>query len=241
MLNVQAISPSRPFDLELDCAAPVLSEDLERLVEGLWQAEQTRRGKAMRDGRIMSAVRVYAGGIHGCIVGYRHLIAQRARPELFSELRVCPVAVSGILQCRDGVVFGRRGNSMTQDPGLWELVPSGGIDANKTQGTTVDYFAQVLTELREETGIRATNIAAIRTLCLVEDTESHVFDIGISLESPLEPAQVLQLHRQDASREYEELRIVPYAQIDDFVGVEALRLVGVSLALLRHSRRLPLT
>jgi len=235
MLNVREIAPS--FDLKLDCDGPVFSEDLESLVEALWQAEQTRRGKAMHDGRIMSAVRVSATGIHGCTVGYRHLIAQRARPELFSQLCVRPVAVSGLLHCRGGIVFGHRANSMTQDAGLWELVPSGGIDTNNS-GTTVDYIAQIRAELSEETGITATDITTIRPFCLVEDTESHVLDIGISLESSLEAAQVLQIHRETASREYDELCVVPQAQIDRFMADGASRLVGVSMALLRQSNQL---
>lgn len=111
-----------------------LSAEVEAEVEHLWQVEQQRRGKALFNGKILSAIEVSPQQIIGRIVEYRHLIAQRARPELFDVLNVRPVAVSGLFECADGLVFGRRAGSMTQDAGLWELVPSGGIDTSKAVG-----------------------------------------------------------------------------------------------------------
>src|ERR1700733_13935178 len=74
-------------------------------VEQLWQAEQQRSGKPLTNGRILSAVEISPQRILGRVAEYRHLIAQRARPELFDVLRVRPVAVSGVLECADGLVL----------------------------------------------------------------------------------------------------------------------------------------
>jgi hypothetical protein len=207
-------------------------------VEQLWQAEQRRCGKPLSNGRILSAVEISPLRIRGRVVEYRHLIAQRARPELFDVLRVRPVAVSGVLECADGIVLGRRAATMTQDAGLWELVPSGGIDTSSVPvGAEVDYRAQILTELHEEIGIDAEWVTSIRPFCLVDDLDSHVLDIGIAMESPLSAGAVLKLHREAATGEYDELRVVDRAEVGRFIQGEASQLVGVSAMLIQESVR----
>lgn len=237
MLNVQHINilPDMEFTIKINGVLPKLSFDLENEVDRLWLAEQNRRGKAIFNGRIMSASTVSSNGIHGYIVEYRHLIAQRARPELFKDLQVRPVAVSGLFECADGIVFGLRSGSMTQDAGLWELVPSGGIDTSKInddnrQQTTdnVDFLSQILTELHQEIGIKSSCVSSIKPFCLVDDTDSHVLDIGIAMESPLSADKVLRAHRLNATKEYDELRVVLHTDVSNFIKHESLRLVKVS-------------
>lgn len=238
MLNVQHILPDTEFIIKINGALPKLSADLENEVERLWLAEQNRRGKAIFNGRIMSASTVSSDGIHGYIVEYRHLIAQRAKPALFKDLQVRPVAVSGLFECADGIVFGRRAESMTQDAGLWELVPSGGIDTSKIHDALhstvkIDFLPQILTELHQEIGIKSSFVSSVNPFCLVDDTDSHVLDIGISIESPLSADKVLRAHHVNATKEYDELRIVSHADVSDFIKHEALRLVKVSAELLQ--------
>jgi len=132
MLKVTQFSASAI--VQVNATPLTLSNVIEAEVERLWQAEQARRGKALFNGKILSAVEITPNGILGQIVEYRHLIAQRAQPELFGALNVRPVAVSGLLDCANGIVFGRRAGSMTQDAGLWELAPSGGLDTSKVAG-----------------------------------------------------------------------------------------------------------
>jgi hypothetical protein len=147
------------------------------------------------------------------------------------------VGVSGLFQCAGGVVFGRRAAALMQDPGQWELVPSGGLDTARLRvGGQVDYRAQILTELHEELGIAAASVSEIRPYCLVEDTDSHVMDIGIALASPLSAAAVLRLHRGAAMPEYDELRIIAPAGAAAFAHAQGPRLVAVSAALLGRPR-----
>ena len=240
MLNVQSIMDYE-FTVSVVGEPPTLSAELENEVERLWLAEQNRRGKAIFNGRIMSASTVSSDGIHGYIVEYRHLIAQRARPELFKDLQVRPVAVSGLFECADGIVFGRRAGTMTQDAGLWELVPSGGIDTSKInddiikQSTVnVDFLYQILTELHQEIGIKSSFVSSVKPFCLVDDTDSRVLDIGIAIESPLSYDEILTIHRNTATKEYDKLRLVPRSEINQFIQDKASQLVGVSMALLQH-------
>jgi hypothetical protein len=209
-----------------------LSALVESEVENLWLAEQRRRGTSIFNGSIFSAVEIVPLRISGRAVEYRHWVAQKARPELFDVLDVRPVAVSGLLECAEGIVFGRRGAAVTQDAGSWELVPSGGLDARNRVPGEVDYCGHCMTELREEIGIDSNAVVSVKPFCLVEDLDSHVLDIGVAMESPLDADTVLRIHRAAVSKEYDELRVVPRAALAEFGRSEAAQLVRVSAALL---------
>lgn len=236
MLKVTSFSSSAA--VRLNDSPLVLPDNIEVEVELLWQAEQARRGKALFNGKMFSAVEITPDTILGRIVEYRHLIAQRAKPELFEALKVRPVAVSGLFECAKGVVFGRRSGAMTQDAGLWELCPSGGLDTSKTAASDeVDYCAQILTELQEEIGISPDDVTEIHPFCLVDDLDSHVIDIGIALTSRLSADEVLAIHRAAATKEYDELLIVPHDEVVQFMADKRGQLVVVSTALLEHRPR----
>ena len=229
MLNVQLLTPSffvavRDFPAKVSAAA-------EKEVERLWRLEQTRRGEIF-NGRILSALDVTSERILCRMAEYRHLVAQRKRHELYQVLKVRPVAVSGLFQCADGIVFGRRADRVTEEPGLWELVPSGGLDASKAAvGDQVDYRSQILTELREEIGIGSSSVNCLGPLCLVDDSHSHVLDIGVELSSSLSAEAISITHREVVSKEYDQLRVVPLGDVDNFIKAEASQLVAVSKAL----------
>lgn len=236
MLSVQMLLPGRKFAVRLTDAPSKLPDGLEREIETLWRAEQERRRKPMVNGRIVSALEATPDGIRARIVEYRHWIAQRIRPELYDLLMVRPLAVSGLLECADGIIFGRRAGTVTQDAHLWELVPSGGLEVcDADHGVDFDYPAQILRELQEEIGIDRAAVCRIDPFCLVSDPDSHVLDIGIAMSSGLSAAAVSGAHRAAGSREYEELRIVPSDEVDAFVRTESSCLVGVSAELVRHS------
>jgi len=238
MLTVHDFSPT--VIVEVLGHAPALPADLETEVHALWQAAQERRGKSLFNGRILSASEIGSTRIAGYIVEYRRLIAQRARPDLFPVLRVRPVAVSGLLHCADGVVFGRRAGSTTQDAGRWELVPAGGVDTNGVEGVSrIDIKRQILAELLEEVGLMPAEVAEVMPFCLIEDHDSHVIDIGIGLKAPgLTSDTVLHAHREGGSGEYGELAVVPQMHIADFIERMSPGVVSVSRALLREYEHL---
>lgn len=234
MLRVQEFLPTATVTV---CGmTSTLPSSVEAEVESLWLAEQQRRGKFLFNGQILSAVSISSERIIGRVVEYRHLIAQRARPDLFDHLMVRPVAVSGLFKCADGIVFGRRSGTMTQDAGLWELVPSGGIDTSKgiKEGGEIDYRAQIIAELQEEIGIDPSSVSLVRPFCLVEDPVSHVLDIGIALVSPLSYDSVRRVHHETAKKEYDELCVIPSTELDSFVKDKKSELVCVSRMLIEH-------
>ncbi len=232
MLSVHSFFPSASI-LVVD--EPLfLSKEINTEVDRLWQAEQQSRGKTLFNGNILSAIKISPEQILGRILEYRHLIAQRACPALFEPLQIRSVAVSGLLECADGLVFGKRANSVTQDAGLWELVPSGGIDASKITQGTIDCRAQLLTELQEETGIHRDLVSNVLPFCLIEDNVSHVIEIGISMTSMLSAEMILRAHREKATEEYDELEIIPLEKIEVFIRDKALSLVDTSIMLIRQ-------
>ncbi len=213
---------------------PSLDAELERRIEEIWRQEQTRRAAPLFDGELLSVVSLASARIETRPVAYRCFVAQRAVPSLFSHLKLRPLAVSGLMRCRDGVVFGRRAATSTQDAGLCELVPSGGVDRRALRPNgRVDVIGQLMAELREETGCSSAAVASAEPFLLVEDTASGVIDIGIDLVLDLDAAAVLAAHRASATDEYDELQIVPVSDLGRFVEDADRPLVEVSLALLR--------
>lgn len=214
-----------------------MDADLEQEVARLWRAEQTRRGSAgaLFDGPILSAVEVAPNRVAGRVGRYRQLIAQRARPELYARLNIRPVAVAGILVCDDGLVFGRRIESVTEAPGQWETVPAGGVDASHVDDRgRIDYRAQILTELEEEVGIPGDEVSAVQPFCLADDTQSRNVEVGIVVRVARNGGDVLAAHEQCASREYMELAVVQPTKVHDFVARLSEPLVEVSEAILNR-------
>lgn len=211
-LFLHPLSPDVAVTIEPDPLE--VPAQLAPIVDAVWEDEQARRGGALFNGRTVSVLSHTPGQIHARIVEYRMVLAKRRRPDLFSALPIRPLAVSGLLRCADGLVFGRRGQGVTTDAGLWELVPSGGLDA--ADGQACGPRQQILTELVEEVGLDATEIRDCRPFCLIEDRATGVFDIGVALQTDLDADAVEKAHRR-ASDEYSELRIVPDHGIAEFL------------------------
>lgn len=215
--------------IELIEPAPVISDALRSQVDSLWLQEKGRRGGSLFDGKILSVVALSSRLITCKLSEYRYLTAQRLNPSLYSDLNVRPLAVTGYLLCRQGLVLGLRSRVNSQDQGLWEVVPSGGLDLQSLSGAdpgrkgpavssvelkakiqSVDYLAQVKLELLEEVGLSWDFIDECQLLCLVEDTDEKVVDIAVCLQAPrLDFAELLEMHKRSGSAEYERLMLLP--------------------------------
>jgi hypothetical protein len=214
-------------------AAPLSDAD-DAQVESAWRRKVGDSGGRLFNGRIAVVRNVLAGAIDVEIDEYRRLIATRTDPDLKARLALRPLAVSGLLSCADGVVFGRRGASNTEAIGQWELAPSGGIDAaTLTPGQKVDAVSQLLIELRGELGLPAAAIKSATMFCTVADRNSGVIDLGIELTAPtLSAADIRAAHTQRGSNEYAELCVLALDALASFVDANRPGIVPVSLALL---------
>ncbi len=206
--------------------SPALAPATLKIIRGIWDREQGKRARPLYDGKLFSLEQREGRRLQGCLVDYSWFIAQRAEPALYAELRLRPVAVSGLLISPDGIVFGKRARDTTQDPGRWEAVPSGGID-----GGTLDPYAKLLEELEEETGCPGSSVARRRTLGVIEDGDRHSVEIGIALETALGATELRRLHDRSDHREYEALEIVPAPELRGFIAER--QPIEVSQALLK--------
>lgn len=232
MITVHDLFPN--VEVRADPGSPPLSADLEKAVATAWEAERARRPD-LTDGTLFSIERFSADRIAGRFVPYRHRIAQRARPELAAALAVRPLAVSGLLLCADGVVFGRRADRLTDAPGKWELVPSGGVEASAADTAgRVDLRRQILAELAEEIGLDAGDVSGLELFCAVEDDDSGIVDIGIALASSLSAETVRRRHAERGSGEYVEIAIIAVSQVPGFVAAREGELPAVSRVLLER-------
>jgi hypothetical protein len=210
-----------------------LADSLERQVQAIWDAEQTGRDKPMLNGELLSLTGRSGNELHGCFLEYQWFVAQRNTPALVEHLRVRPLAVAGLVICADGVVFGQRAHSVTQFPGYWELVPSGGIDHSKIRDDrTINYIDKLVEEFVEETGCPAEVISGPQPFALVEDCYTHVIDIGVQIKTDLSRKQIQGYHKENSSHEYKRLQVVSLNGLQEHVIRNSSQIVGTSLALL---------
>ncbi|HEY1932759.1 MAG TPA: NUDIX hydrolase [Acetobacteraceae bacterium] len=209
--------------IRVEHAMPPLDPALDAEIESLWSTASDRVAAggagALFNGRVFSADTITPDAIVGHLTEYRRIVAQMERPALFHALRLRPLAACGVLRCADGIVFGRRHASAVYQAGLWQLPPAGSVDANAVRPDgVVDVAGQLRAELREEVGLSPDDVDAPVPLCVVEHPGSHVCDFGMALTTSLNGEAVLAAHRVRGNGEYPTLRIVPLAELPDFVA-----------------------
>jgi len=213
---------------------PPLKSDLETRVQSLWEFESKRRAGSLFNGRFFSIDEISQDSITGVFVEYRWFIAQQRQPDLFERLRIRPLAVSGMVESTDGLIFGRRGNELTTDAGKWELAPSGGLDSDSClPDHTVDYMRQFFSELSEEVGIEPDQITATSPLTLIEDEMTHVFDLAVAARTHLRTKEIHDAFLR-MQREYSEIKLVEISALSSFVHDQSVSVVPTTLDVLRY-------
>lgn len=235
MLRVESIEPQFQARLGTQPTDPP-SETMNR-IEEIWRQEKIQRGGRLFSGQIFSVAEINSDFATGWLADYRWFLAQRREPDVYAQLLVRPLAVTGLLLCDDGAVIGQRAGHVEQDAGLWELVPSGGVDqsAIKKDGT-VDLAKALTGELGEEIGIMTSDLlSAPEPFVVAEDAKSHVIDVGMFLRAKLSTKDVVARFKSSASNEYVSLDVVSRNEI--FTMADQ-RLTPVSQAIVEHAKRI---
>ncbi len=213
-------------------AAP-FSTAIEQLVNEIWEQEKAKRPHLF-DGEIFTVESISPQRASGRFVPYRYFIAQLNRPDLFSELHLQVLAVSGALFSPEGIVFGLRDKTLTQQGGFWELVPSGGIDRHSLmESGRLDVIKQLMVELEEEVGLASQDITSTEISCLIHDTERHVLDIGVKIETSRPISEILTFHRTIPQTEHIELRVISPAAVAGFMEETGKNFLPASAVILR--------
>jgi len=189
-----------------------------KTIDELWEAEKDIRGENIFNGALFSVDSINKTHITGHLIEYKWFLAQLLQPELFKKIKLQLLAVSGLLQCQGGIVFGQRSTTTTQDSGEWELVPSGGIDNDFIVNNNVLYRQQLLQECQQELAVAENTVELMQPFILVEDTVNHVVDIGMYIKTNLSAAQVKKAFQNNNNHEYQRIEIIPADAAEAFVA-----------------------
>jgi 8-oxo-dGTP pyrophosphatase MutT (NUDIX family) len=216
---------------ELKIGAPWEPPDaIKARVSDIWAEEKKRRGDQLTNGRIYCLAEHRVDFLLIRPSEYRYVLARRRAPDLIKDgLSIRPLAVTGILLCTDGLVFGRRGDKVAADAGLWEPAPAGGL-------SRPDPRAQVLEELEEELGLGQSRIVLCEACGLVEDAPSGVFDVIFRLHTEATAQDVQAGYKTLGSNEYAELAIIRSEDVPAFLRAHHDRLIPALAPMLRLAR-----
>jgi hypothetical protein len=240
MQNVTVHPVSPALAVQVTRPMPPLSPALDARVEALWTraADRVERGGAGRlfNGRVFSIDAITPDLITGHLTEYRRVVAQAEDHALFPDLGIRALAVCGVLRCAGGIVIGRRPAAAVYQPGLWQLCPAGSVDGGAARADgTMDYQAQLRTEIREEIGLPPETLGPATPLCVVEHPGSHVCDLGMAVTTDLGAEAVLAAHRDHGDGEYDPLRIVPVPGLPAFIDWTGDTLVPPAPVFLRRA------
>lgn len=196
--------------------------EVEKQVAKIWNAESRKR--ALFDGELFSIDKVESERLVGNFASYRYYLAQQQIP----TIGIRPLSISGIVRAQDCYLVGRRASTVTQYPGCYELVPSGGVDSGALKGHELNLKDQWLKEFEEETSFRKQDIASWGEALLVWDHQSDSFEW--IQEVVLAPEC---LNRKASTIEYDNLEWVAVDQLDEWIAQHEGQFVPLSLALLQ--------
>ena len=207
--------------LVVDAGALTIPVEVEISVANLWAAAKVE-APDMFDGPVLSVRRWEGAVLTVEHVRYRHVVAAWRDQKLAELLQIRPLAVTGILSCPQGVVFGQRGSGVAEARCTWELVPSGGA-------VDIDLRRQIATEAAEEIGLAGDEISIGEPLALI--VTSQLIDVLFPMATYLSANDIIERHRQRGSREYD--RLLVSTSLDEFVRSHS-DLVAASRAIIDH-------
>jgi hypothetical protein len=221
--------------LELRCVRPVWrsSPEVDREVARIWNGAATNSDRSLHDGTIL-CVSELRDPVEVAPVAYRYFFAQTVAPRLFSH-PLTALAVSGIVTCEGKLVLGRRSESVVQDAGMLELMPSGSVDADRVSPDgEVDVAAQFRQELYEELGIPAEQASEACVLGLIEDRDKHVVDVVIGARLICTFAALVHAHSRLQRPEYTSLLAVTPDELQQMIDSGRDRISAVSIAIFEN-------
>lgn len=213
-------------------AAPFRLTDAEAgVVEGIWQAEKRLKGDKLFNGRILCCTKHDSASLRGCFIDYKDYIAVLRSPSLRSALPVDLLGISGVVIADKAVLVGRRASYVTEYPGFYECVPSGGINPEMCRDGRVDPKVPFEHELVEEAGISKEDIVAFTLTGLVYDARAHLYEVTALIQ--LRPD--LRRRPLAPSDEYAELFWVEFSELPAFFHDHGENLLPMSHYLLTSS------
>ena len=200
-----------------DRQPPRLSSELEAMVAASWTAALAAR-PGLFNGEVFSVDDIAPDRITGHWTEYRRVIARLNRPDCAAELPVKPLAVAGLIEGPDGIVFGRRPAGAVYQPSLWQLAPAGSVDRHADRNGRIDPLVALHNELLEELGVAANETSGAWPLCVVQHPRIDVMDLCIPMTTFLDAASIARAHRNGGNDEYPAIAVVPRSDLPGFLA-----------------------
>lgn len=161
-----------------------LSDYDETLVDQIWSEAKTRSQNTLFNGKLLRFISFQKteNEAIGAFIEYKYYIAQLKNERLKSVLKIHPIGISCICVCQNMYLFGKRSLTVTDYPGYYELVPSGGIDPKSVQKNVVDVQEQAKRELAEETGIAEQDVKSCVPFLFVVDHQTGIYEVCLKIE-----------------------------------------------------------
>lgn len=196
-----------------------LTPTMESRVSKLWDCANEKRGGALFNGRLLSISAASEAPSAGTVVGefteYRRFLAQLEDPSLYGELQVNPLAVTGLIDCADGILIGKRGE-VTEDAEYWEVLPSGGVgELCVSDSGEVDLASQLRREFEEEVGKGLPGFVNVSPAFWMLEESTHVVDIVLRATVKSTLTEVLQRFKANKNREYEAVDAISLYSVAD--------------------------
>lgn len=203
-----------------------LSDVQNQYVDELWNAAQKRHEGKLFNGKLLNYLKFEKGRLFGSFVEYKYYMAQRDDFKLKQCFRIRPIAISCLCTFQGRVLVGKRSALVTDYPGFYELVPSGGIDPAVVENGKVNLVRQTFIELLEETGIESKQVGTCYPLALFEDFISDSVEICMRIELNNDQLSPLE------NGEYSQLKWMPFSQLQQYALSEKENFVQLSLHLI---------
>ena len=126
MIQYKELSRILPF--EIINLAMIIPYEVENRVTEIWNNALKESKNELLDEVVLSFLGIQNDKILVAPFNYRYFYAQTCFPDLYPLLKLNILAVSGLLVCKNGIVFGYRSTEVFQNSKMLELVPSGALE-----------------------------------------------------------------------------------------------------------------
>lgn len=222
------ISMDYPIRLQTTPAQFNLATEDYALIEEIWEKEALAQKNHLFNGRLFIALDVSNEGLIGQFIPYKLYIATLRSPYLKEKIKIHPVSITGITLSHNRILIGQRSKFVTQYPGRFELVPSGGIDQHSVEDGKINLIRQFRIELEEEAGIKEESIEKIELQALHFNPFEEIYEIFAKIEVN----NSVQMEHVK-SHEHTELIWMSIEELKSFISFRNEEFVPFSLSLIK--------
>jgi len=224
MSNHVTISPVTDLNLQFNVSMednnlPVLEPEIDIRVGEIWDLAVKKRDRGVYNSKVVTVATsdcpLESAITRAEFTEYRRVLAQLEDPSLFTNLEIYPLAVTGFINCADGILIGKRGE-VSQDSGCWEVLPSGGIEESCVrENGVVDLSCQLRCEFNEEVGENLPELEDITPIFWIVEEQTHVVDIVLRATIPCTLGEILDSAGKNENNEYLNIDAVSNSSIPD--------------------------